>query len=190
MSDSVDDGQIYRAVVNHEEQYSIWPASRELPAGWRDAGKEGSKSACLSHIGEVWTDMRPLSLRKYMQELERNPPPAEPVAASAEEEPALVSRLSVGMQPVRFVSRPECTVEALQRSLDRGYVHILFPQTRGGTELGIRVDSSDLSGADFQAGTGDIHLAGTLKLDGVTVQCQVRLDLATLEGQASLHPLN
>ena len=57
---------VYKVVVNHEEQYSIWPASRENPAGWRDAGKVGSKADCLQHIGEVWRDMRPLSLRKKM----------------------------------------------------------------------------------------------------------------------------
>jgi MbtH protein len=61
---------IYKVVLNHEEQYSIWPADRENPVGWRDAGKEGSKTECLSYTKEVWTDMRPLSLRKKMQEFE------------------------------------------------------------------------------------------------------------------------
>ena len=67
MSDMMEDTRIYRVVVNHEEQYSIWPAERENPAGWRDAGKEGLKSECLEYIKEVWTDMRPLSLRKKME---------------------------------------------------------------------------------------------------------------------------
>ena len=58
----------YRVVVNHEEQYSLWPATRELPLGWRDAGKEGTREECLAHIEEVWTDMRPLSLRTKMEE--------------------------------------------------------------------------------------------------------------------------
>lgn len=57
---------IYKVVVNHEEQYSIWPADRENPLGWRDAGKSGTKSECLAYVKEVWTDMRPLSLRKKM----------------------------------------------------------------------------------------------------------------------------
>jgi MbtH protein len=56
----------YIVVINHEEQYSIWPEYRELPLGWFDAGKHGSKEECLAHIAEVWTDMRPLSLRKHM----------------------------------------------------------------------------------------------------------------------------
>jgi MbtH protein len=56
----------YKVVVNHEEQYSLWPAGRENPLGWRDAGKIGAKKACLAYIEEVWTDMRPLSVHKEM----------------------------------------------------------------------------------------------------------------------------
>jgi MbtH protein len=55
-----------RVVVNHEEQYSIWPGDREIPPGWRDTGKCGPKAECLAYISEVWTDMRPLSLRRQM----------------------------------------------------------------------------------------------------------------------------
>lgn len=65
---SMDDNTIYKVVVNYEEQYSIWPADRELPAGWKEAGKQGPKAECLAYIEEVWTDMRPLSLRKKMEE--------------------------------------------------------------------------------------------------------------------------
>jgi len=57
------DRTLYQVVVNHEEQYSIWPADRPPPAGWRVEGKPGDKATCLAHIKEVWTDMRPLSLR-------------------------------------------------------------------------------------------------------------------------------
>ena len=60
------DERIYAVVVNYEEQYSIWPDNRELPLGWRREGKVGSKSECLKHIEEIWTDMRPASLRKQM----------------------------------------------------------------------------------------------------------------------------
>src|SRR5918912_1492837 len=65
-----EDTTIYKVVVNHEEQYSIWPAHRENALGWRDAGKSGTKEECLAYIKEVWTDMRPLSLRKKMEETE------------------------------------------------------------------------------------------------------------------------
>jgi MbtH protein len=73
-SDEREDTTIYQVVVNHEEQYSIWPADRELPLGWSAAGKTGTKAECLAYIEEVWTDMRPLSLRKKMEEMERQAP--------------------------------------------------------------------------------------------------------------------
>ena len=57
---------LHEALINDEEQYSLWPAEKAIPAGWRKAGKLGSKEECLAFINEVWTDMRPLSLRKQM----------------------------------------------------------------------------------------------------------------------------
>jgi MbtH protein len=63
-----EDNIIYTVVINHEEQYSIWPADRELPLGWQAVGKTGTKRECLDYLEEVWTDMRPLSLRKKMEE--------------------------------------------------------------------------------------------------------------------------
>ena len=63
-----EDNRIYKVVVNREEQYSIWPADRENALGWTDVGKTGTKAECLAYIQEVWTDMRPLSLRKLMEE--------------------------------------------------------------------------------------------------------------------------
>ena len=64
--DEKEDKTIYKVVLNHEEQYSIWPADRDNAPGWRNAGKNGSKNECLGWIKEVWTDMRPLSLRRRM----------------------------------------------------------------------------------------------------------------------------
>lgn len=66
MWDADDKETIFRVVLNHEEQYSIWQAGRELPAGWRAEGTEGTRPECLAHIDRVWTDMRPLSLRRAM----------------------------------------------------------------------------------------------------------------------------
>jgi len=65
---AMTDERPFRVVVNHEEQYSVWPVDRELPAGWTAEGFEGPKQACLDHIDTVWTDMRPLSLRRAMEE--------------------------------------------------------------------------------------------------------------------------
>lgn len=66
--DEQEDKTIYKVVVNHEEQYSIWPDDRENALGWQDVEKTGPKDECLAYIKEMWTDMRPLSLRKKMEE--------------------------------------------------------------------------------------------------------------------------
>ncbi len=66
--DEHEDKRVYRVVINHEEQYSVWPLDLEIPAGWREVGKQGLKTECLEYIKEVWTDMRPLSLRRKMDE--------------------------------------------------------------------------------------------------------------------------
>jgi MbtH protein len=63
-TDEKEDMTIYKVVVNSEEQYSLWPLDRENPPGWREVGKSGSKTECLTYIKEVWTDMRPLSIRR------------------------------------------------------------------------------------------------------------------------------
>ena len=66
-SEEQDDDTIYEVVVNHEEQYSIWPEYKgDPPLGWKKVGKNGQKDECLAYIKEVWTDMRPLSLRRQM----------------------------------------------------------------------------------------------------------------------------
>jgi len=70
-ADEQNDPVLYKVVINHEEQYSIWLANRENPLGWFDVDKSGTKAECLEYIKEVWTDMRPLSLRKKMAEQEQ-----------------------------------------------------------------------------------------------------------------------
>ncbi|MFF4156741.1 MbtH family protein [Streptomyces sp. NPDC001678] len=67
MSDEQQDLR-YQVVLNDEEQYSIWAADRELPAGWRAEGTTGTREECLTRINEVWVDMRPLSLRSRTQD--------------------------------------------------------------------------------------------------------------------------
>lgn len=61
------DDRSYGVVVNDEEQYSVWFADREPPPGWRAVGKEGPREECLAYVNEVWTDMRPLTLRRLME---------------------------------------------------------------------------------------------------------------------------
>lgn len=76
MAEAESDDRIYLVVLNDEEQYSIWLADREIPAGWHAEGTRGTKADCLAHIDKVWTDMRPLSLRKRMAEMAAAATPA------------------------------------------------------------------------------------------------------------------
>jgi hypothetical protein len=100
----------------------------------------------------------------------------------------LVSRLSQGDHPVEASLRPVRTVEALKERIDLGYVHVKFTGTRGGTELGVRLDeaATDLGRADFERKTGSVHLAGDLILDYVPVRCIADIDLDTLTGTGHL----
>jgi len=61
-----DDNTTYQVLRNDEEQYSLWPVSLDVPAGWQAVGKQGTKDECMSYVDEVWTDMRPRSLREQM----------------------------------------------------------------------------------------------------------------------------
>ena len=199
--DEAEDTTIYAVVMNHEEQYSIWPAHRELPRGWTAVGKQGPKDECLAHIKEVWTDMRPLSLRKKMAELEARRPELEAEearriaeAANRPKDPRddLVGFLAAGEHPVEAGLRPEKTVQRFREALDRGFVHIKFTDTRGGTELGFALDpaASDLRQADFEKGTGRVHVEGGLTLNYQKVRCVADVELATLTGRGRLERVN
>jgi len=184
-----EDTTIYRVVVNHEEQYSIWPEYKEIPLGWNDVGKVGPKAECLAYIKEVWTDMRPLSLRKQMEELAKNPPPPPPPPdPNRPREKSLVDRLCEGVHPVEAGLRPEKSVKLFKEALDRNHLHIKFTETRGGTELGVELDSDrcEFGGADFESHTGTVHVEGVLNLDYVDVRCIADIDLQTLSGKGHL----
>lgn len=185
-----EDTTIYKVVVNHEEQYSIWPDYKEMPLGWKDVGKSGLKPEVLAFIKEVWTDMRPLSLQKKMEEMAKNPPPPPPPPSekNIKKGDELVDKLCEGDHPVEAGLRPERTVKLFKEAIDRNYVHVKFLDTRGGTELGVRLDRDlcDFSKADFDAGTGSVHVEGGLTLNYVKVRCIADIDLTTLEGKGHL----
>lgn len=132
--------------------------------------------------------MRPLSLRKKMEEMARNPPPPASPTDSAPKGPNLVDRLCVGDHKIVVSQRPEPSVKALKEAIDNGYARVKFTETQGGTELGFKVDkdASDLSAADFEAGTGKVRLVGGLTLDYTNVRCIAEIDLQTLEGVGHL----
>jgi hypothetical protein len=100
----------------------------------------------------------------------------------------LVERLSQGEHPVEVALRPNRTVEALRHALDLGFVQIRFTGTRGGTELGVRIDraASQFSDADLVAGRGKVHLEGDLTLNYVPVRCAADIDLEQFAGMGQL----
>ena len=185
-----EDKTIYKVVRNHEEQYSIWPEYKPNPLGWDDVGKAGTKAECLAYIKEVWTDMRPLSLRKKMEEMANNPP-APPPPSTSEPQESLVDRLSTGDHAVVVSLRPTSSAKAFKEAIDSGYVRIKFTETKGGTELGVRVnkDLCDFQNANFDQGTGRAKVAGDLTLDYTRVRCIADIDLQTLEGQGHLEKI-
>jgi uncharacterized protein YbdZ (MbtH family) len=184
-----EDTRTYKVVVNHEEQYAIWLDHKEVPKGWKYAGKTGLKADCLAFIKEVWTDMRPLSLRKKMEEMALNPPPEPaPIDPNTPREKTLVERLCEESHSVEVGLRPEKNPKLFKEAIDRGYVHIRFTDTKGGTEVGVRLDgdTSDFSAADFENGKGHAHVEGSLTLDYVKVKCIADIDLSTLAGKGSM----
>ncbi len=195
--DDEKDLKVYSVVVNHEEQYSIWPVDREIPNGWISSGKTGSREECLEYVKEVWTDMRPLSLRKHMEEMDRKRSAGElqqddvSVLNEANDQPSLVERLVSGRHPVELSLRPDKTAAALKERIDSRYVLIKFTRTKGGTELGMELnfDACDLSKADFEKGAGTVHLEGALTLDSVSLRCIADIELETLAGQGHLVPV-
>jgi hypothetical protein len=103
----------------------------------------------------------------------------------------LVRKLSEGSHPVEVVLRPEKSIENLKACIDRKYVHIKFVDTRGGTELGVRLDptATDLSKADFTNGSGSARVIGNLTLDYVKVRCIADINVGTFLGQGHLEIL-
>jgi len=189
VSDTADD-LTYQVVMNHEEQYSIWPVHAEIPAGWKAVELEGSKDECLAHIEKLWTDIRPLSLRACITELASAEPPelADELAGIAFDEPTpnTVDQLcTVAHQPVTISCRP-ATREAFRDAVSRGFVHVRFLTT--GTELGIRLlpDSRLEDSADFTPTEGKIVLRGQLTLDFVPLRFSGSIQLTTLEGTGRL----
>lgn len=180
-SEEEEDRREYRVVVNDEEQYSIWFADRDVPAGWRDCGVTGPKSHCLEHIRNVWTDMRPRSLREEMLRWEREPPePLPPLARKQGEKDELVARLEED-QPITIALRPEATRSVFEQQLERGFVLVRFDRT--GTEIGVRLDAAATQAAIARLGAGAaIEVVGRLVLNYNRVRFVGLIEAGTFRG--------
>jgi len=103
----------------------------------------------------------------------------------------LVQKLSIGEHPVIASLRPTASAQALKECIDRGYVLVKFTGTRGGTELGVKLDpaATVLTTADFTRAEGSVKLVGTLNLDYVDVRCVAEIDVKSLAGTGRLEPV-
>jgi uncharacterized protein YbdZ (MbtH family) len=195
MRNEDDDTRQYKVVINYEQQYSIWLVDRAIPKGWKDVGKIGLRSDCLAYIKDAWTDMRPLRLR---QRCDENPssPQAEAGGCSVVNEQVcsgptsngLVNLLATGYHPVELRMRGQDPLKALKESIDRQFVYVMFTDTRGGTELGVRLDhsASNIDDANWESGKGKIRLEGSLQLNSISVRCVAEIDLQSLSGTGKL----
>ncbi len=187
MEEKATDQEFIRVVVNHEEQYSIWPIDRELPLGWRDGGKSGTKAECLAYIEEVWTDMRPLSLRRAMEKAAAEPNTLEKGAAKPHVEDArddLVSYLATGNHPVQATSK---SIEDFLKRIESGFVYLKFTDTRGGTELGVKLDTAATDAGAAKTLKGNMHIVGNLTLNYRKVRLIADLAVDTLQGVGCLN---
>lgn len=179
-----NDNLIYSIVVNSEEQYSIWPNFKSLPKGWSKTGFEGPKESCLSHIQEIWKDMRPLSLRKKMEERKQEWDNQKKEILAAPSKPQMsetVAFLSTGFHPL--TTRPSInTVEELNDSIQKGIVHLTFTDTRGKTCLAVKVDPQKVLDPE----KGILVLEGKLVLDMIPVRCLAEIHLPRMEGRGRL----
>lgn len=193
IQDQSEDKTIYQVVMNQEEQYSIWPVDLKIPLGWKEAGPSGLKADCLDYVNKVWTDMRPLSLRKKMEAFKKEEHKMKPLKPLREDlnrdtEDDLVKRLSTGEHPVEISLRPKKSLQSLRQCIERGFVYIKFTNTRGGTELGIKIDENNSDWKQMDSGdpTGHISLVGDLVLNYTRVQCVAEIDLGTFKGTGYL----
>jgi len=189
----------YKVVYNHELQYSIWPTWKPDPPGWTTEGTKGTKEACLEHIEKVWTDMRPLSLRKWMEENVPKSPqkieiptfPSDGVDHFHAARPPndLVKRLMVS-QPVsiiRYVDRETSKPNKSQllKAAENGYVLVKFPGTKGGTELGANLKNEDQR-CQYKTEGDNLILTGRLKLDYTPLLLTATINMNTFEGTGSV----
>jgi len=170
-----EDSRPYKVVLNHEEQYSIWLVERENPPGWRDSGMIGSKAECLKYIDDVWTDMRPLSLRLKMEE-------------DARLMGLAFGRLLQAEHQV-VIPWPRAVSDDIQSSMKCGFLPIAFIEVPDLPPIGLTLnqEATDVSQADFSTDTGVIHVEGTGAVYAVgQVHCVATIDLATKTGKGRI----
>lgn len=186
MSYAQEDTQ-YTVVINGEEQYSIWPSYKKIPLGWREAGYSGDKNHCLEFIKEAWKDMRPLTLRKKMEERQqlweekKNAILQFPGIDDLHPQSETVKYLTNGTHPISCKGIYQ-TQQNLNKALSEQHLHIVFTDTKGQTCLSLRLDQQP----SLNGEKGCVEFLGTLMLDFVQLRCSGTICLESLEGVGKL----
>ena len=180
-----EESALYQVVINHEEQYSLIDARDAIPLGWRPVGEPAERTKCLDFIEQAWTDMRPLSLRRQMAELETM---KEHQGTEVDhDQPTLIERLLATEHSVRLTFPPGDAPPS--RDIITGQFYLLFPNTKGCTEIHFRFDDqlepSAIENLDNRSGW--LHIEGTATLDGVRIFCRAVIAADTLSGTARVY---
>jgi MbtH protein len=179
----IEPADIYYVVINHEAQYSIWPTPTP-PDGWAVVGPPGTEAECLERIEALWTDMRPRSLREFM---DAAPEPAPETSPEFEQGPDLVTRLG-REQEVELELFGEPSLAMIRERIEQGVLHLRFPATRGGTLLAVSLDADTRARAGALDLATSLELGGSLVLDFVELRLRARVALDTLRGRGALSP--
>jgi uncharacterized protein YbdZ (MbtH family) len=185
MADETNDERTpYVVVINDDEQYSIWRRDRPLPAGWREVGFEAGRTECLAHIEQVWTDMRPLTVRRALSSAKAHVEIVEEGRRSGGKND-LVIRLEKE-QPISLVAHPSESGEELKEQLERRRLYVRFDAT--GTELGFRLsdDAVATAMAAVHRQQEPIPLEGELVLNFERVRFVGSLHVRSLKGLGRL----
>lgn len=193
MTDHQND-TIYSVVINAEEQYSIWPTFKKcVPPGWKEVGIKGSESLCLNQIEKLWTDMRPLSLRKKVQERQKNwekqkeslinAPPQKPKSFQSQ----TVAFLTKGQHPINCQNLYK-SCEALKESIKNGHIHLTFTDTKGQTCLSLALDTQKTMSTqkNLEKDTEEVSIEGNLVLDFSHIRCLAKIRLPSMQGAGTL----
>lgn len=167
----------YSVVINQEEQYSIWPSDLDIPPGWQEIGVSGSKDECLDHIEKVWVDMRPLSLRKFYEELANQNLDAHETTEEENSVPLLKDLLLANEQAFQIVA---ADIDQLKKQWQEKYVYINLYQTVGETEVCVILAAPP----SVEHSEEKLMLCGSVDIDDDEYTVNLNIDLKKLSGIA------
>lgn len=167
--------ELYEVVKNIEEQYSIWPQNKEVPSGWKKVGYSGEKDVCLKHIEQVWTDMRPLSLRKHIESMKTSSR-VNNERLQTDTESLVDLLLNKDVHAVSLPYQPVDMPDFLDQ-LRSGICYIEFNEVFSQPQIAISLTSEN-----YELNANYILFKGSLTLDLIPIQCHCKFDSKNFRG--------